>query len=281
MLLIMTSIAGVLLAYALLTLVFTYLVHQVPRRPVEDKPDWGRVLDTRIPAAEGGSLEVWRIEPEGPSRGTVVFVHGWGRNRDRMVSRARRFGRRGFTAVIHSSRDHGASSRRRFMNAPRFAEDIETVLGWVGEPVILYGHSIGAAAAVIAAARNPERIGLLVLEACYADTREALLSLYRWFNRPFGVLFGPGILFCMNLFYRNRLDSVSPARLARALTMPVLIIHGEKDRRFPLKFARKLKNSLPPGQSELYVAEGAGHSDSGDTPGYEAALRRFVDRHWR
>jgi pimeloyl-ACP methyl ester carboxylesterase len=83
----------------------------------------------------------------------------------------------------------------------------------------------------------------------------------------------------MNLFYRNQLASVSPARLAPSLKMKVMMIHGEKDRRFPLQFAWKLKNSFPSGQAELYVAPGAGHSDSSRTPGYKPALKIFLNRY--
>ncbi len=272
---------GFLLFVVLLSLFLTYLVQQIPRNPVKDPPDWGRVTDVRIPASDSGFLEVWRIEPDMPSRGTIVFAHGWGRNRDRMVSRARIFRQWGFTAVIHSARDHGHSSPRRFMNAARFAEDIEAVLAWVDEPVALYGHSAGAGAAIIAAHRNPDKIRILFLEACYARTEEALLSLYKWFNRFFGIVFGPMIIFWMNLFYRNQLDAYSPARLAPAVKMPVLLIHGEEDRRFPLSFARALRDSFPPGQADLYVAEGVGHSDSSGTPGYREAVGLFLERNWK
>ena len=273
--------SGILLLYLIFSLFLTYLVQQIPRHSVHDPPDWGNILDSKIPAADGGILEVWRIEPERPSRGTVVFAHGWSRNRDRMVARARYFGCWGFTTVIHSARDHGQSSACRFMNAMRFCEDIEAVLTWVDVPVILYGHSAGAAGAIIAAERNPDKIKLLFLEACYADTKEALLSLYRWVNPFFGMIFGPMILYWMNLFYRNKLDVVSPARLAPSVKMPVMMIHGEKDRRFPLQFAQKLKNSFPPNRVELYVAPGAGHSDSSKTPGYQPAVREFLDRYMK
>ncbi len=272
-------LGGLVALYLLLTLVCTYLVQQLPRKPVSDLPDWGRVDDTKIAAIDGGMLEVWRIAPDGPSKGLVVFVHGWGRNRDRMVSRARIFGRWGFTTVLHSARDHGGSSRRRFMSAVRFAEDIEAVQKWLGQPIILYGHSAGSAGAIIAASRNQDTVRLLLLEASYAYTREALLSLYRWFNPFFGICFGPMIIFWMNLFYGNKLDSVSPACLASGITIPVMLIHGEKDRRFPLAFALTLKRSFTAGQASLYVAEGAGHSDSSRTPGYAAAVKSFLDRH--
>ena len=271
---------GILLLYLLSTLLLTYLVQQIPRNPVQDKPDWGRTTDTIIPSIEGGFLEVWRIEPDRSSRGTIVFAHGWGRNRDRMVSRARMFGQWGFTAVLYSARDHGHSSPRRFMNAARFAEDIEAVLDWVKEPVGLYGHSAGAGGAIMAAARNHDKIKLLFLEACYAHTEEGLLSLYKWFNPFFGILFGRMIIFWMNRFYSNKLETVSPARLAPSLKMPVMLIHGEKDRRFPLAFAFTLRDSFAPGQADLYVGKGAGHSDSSKTPGYQEAVRSFLQRNW-
>jgi pimeloyl-ACP methyl ester carboxylesterase len=272
-------IGGLIGLYLLFTLVCTYFVQQLPRKPVKDPPDWGRIVDTKITAIDGGSLEVWRIEPDSPSRGLVVLAHGWSRNRDRMVSRARVFAQLGFTTVLHSARDHGGSSRRRFMNAVKFAEDIEAVIKWLDQPVILYGHSAGSAGAIIAASRNPASIRLLFLEASYAYTKEALLSLYRWVNPFFGICFGPMILFWMDMFYGKKLDTVSPARLAEGINVPVMMIHGEKDRRFPLAFALELKRSFAPGQAELYVAEGAGHSDSSQTPGYGKAVQSFLDRH--
>jgi pimeloyl-ACP methyl ester carboxylesterase len=272
---------GIAILYLICSLLLTYLVQHLPRNSVQDEPDWGCISDTKIPTAEGGFLEVWRIEPDLPSRGTVIFAHGWGRNRDRMVSRARIFSQWGFTAVIHSARDHGGSSPRRFMHAARFAEDIETVLNWVDQPVVLYGHSAGAGGAIIAAARNQNRIKLLFLEACYAHTEEALLNLYKWFNPWFGMLFGPMIIFWMNLFYGNKLETVSPARLAPGLTMPVMLVHGEKDRRFPLAFALTLRDSFSPGLADMYIAEGAGHSDCSQTPGYPDAVRSFIERNWQ
>lgn len=266
--------------YLIFSLFLVYLVHRIPREPVEDAPDWGHVVDTRIQASDGGYLEVWRVEPEGPSKGIVVLAHGWSRNRDRMTGRARIFGEMGFTTVLFSARDHGRSSKFRFMNAYRFAQDIESVLEWVNEPVLLYGHSAGAAGAVIAAAVNKDKIQALFLEGCYARTKEALRSLYRAYNLFFGIVFAPAVVFMMDIFYRLRLDKVSPARLAPGLDLPVLIIHGEKDEGFPVEYARVLSQSFPEGRAELFIGKGADHSGSHLVPGYTAAIRSFLDRHF-
>jgi len=271
-------IALVCVLYLLITLGMTYLVLQLPRNPVEDEPDWGEVTETTLPTEEGGTLEVWRVDPEGPSRGIVVLAHGWGRNRGRMVGRGRVFGRLGFTTIMHSARDHGRSTPHHFMCAPRFAEDIEAVLRWVDEPVLLYGHSIGAAAAVIVAARNPGTVKLLFLEGCYAKTREALLSLYRSYNRVFGVFFAPMVILWMEIFWKWRLEKVSPVRLAAGIDCPVLIIHGEKDQNFPLHHAWRLRDSLPSERVETFVAAGADHSSSSLDPDYPRIIEEFTNR---
>jgi len=270
------AMAGI---YGLVTLVLTYVVQQYPRNPVEDPPDWGHVQDVFLETVGGGSIEVWKIVPDGPSCGTILFMHGWGRNRDRMVGRARIFARWGYTTVMLSARDHGHSSASRMMNIMKFAEDIETVLKWLDRPVLLYGHSAGSGGALIAASRNPDKIQLLFMEGVFAETYEALMHLYIWANPFFGRCFGPMILFWMNLFYRGRLRQMTPCRLAREIKMPVMLIHGENDRRFPVRFAFQLKACFTDAPVTLYVAEGASHSSSSSTPGYRPAIRQFLGQH--
>ncbi len=279
MTIIVFTLSGLVALYLLLTLFLSYLVLHIPRNPVADKPDWGKTIDLKIPAIDGGFLEVWRTEPDIPSRGTILFAHGWGRNRDRMVFRARMFGEWGFTTVIHSARDHGNSSSCRFVGANTFAEDIEAVLKWIGEPVLLYGHSAGAAGAIIAAGRNQHLISQLFLEASYADTKEGLRSLYKWANRFFGVVFAPMIILWWDLFFPEGMDRVSPMRMAADIRIPVMIIHGEKDRRFPVSFAFQLKESFPTDRVDIFIAKGADHSDSSHTPGYREAIRAFLDKY--
>jgi len=53
-------ILGGCVLYLLMTLGLTYLVLQLPRNPVEDKPDWGKVTDATLATEDGGMLEVWR-----------------------------------------------------------------------------------------------------------------------------------------------------------------------------------------------------------------------------
>jgi pimeloyl-ACP methyl ester carboxylesterase len=145
--------------------------------------------------------------------------------------------------------------------------------------VIQYGHSAGSVGAIIAASRKPSKNRLLFLEASYAETKEALLSLYTWVNKGFGKLFGRMIIFWLNFFYRGALDDYSPANLAGEIRIPVMIIHGEKDTRFPIAFAKKMKNNFKHKSIFFYAAKNAGHSDSSCTPGYCDAIKSFIDQY--
>ena len=265
--------------YILLSFACLYLAHALPRNPVVNPPDWGNITDIKLNTRDSREIEVWRIEPDNPLQPekVVVLAHGWGRNRDRMVDRARMFGKWGYTTVIHSARDHGGSSPKRFMNAPKFAEDIETVIRWIGKPVILYGHSAGAAGAIIAASRMPENITHLFMEGSYADPRKALLNLYTRFNLFFGFVFARTVIFLMDMLYEFRLDAISPVNLAEKITCPVMIIHGENDNRIPSDNAYRLKNGFTHGKTHFFIARGRGHSDSSDSPDYPAAVRQFLN----
>jgi fermentation-respiration switch protein FrsA (DUF1100 family) len=83
----------------------------------------------------------------------------------------------------------------------------------------------------------------------------------------------------MNLYYRGMPDRLSPALIAPDVKCPVMLIQGEKDRRFPVEFARTLQQSFRPGQSTLFIAAGAGHSDSSTRPGYRRAVEVFLESH--
>ena len=61
MLTIIYAALGILVLYFLVSLGLTYLVQQIRRNPVIDKPDWGKIRDTRIPAKDSGFLEVWQV----------------------------------------------------------------------------------------------------------------------------------------------------------------------------------------------------------------------------
>jgi len=130
-------VAAVVL-YLLITLVLTYLCCNC-RGTRFRCPDWEGSRISESP--EGGStwrsgvwnrrpVRVWSSSPMG------------GEEPGRMVDTGKNLRRHGIHHGHATAPETTASSRHRYMNAPRFADDIESVMTWVGEPVLLYGHSI-------------------------------------------------------------------------------------------------------------------------------------------
>ena len=73
------------------------------------------------------------------------------------------------------------------------------------------------------------------------------------------------------------MDQYSPANLAPDLHIPVMIIHGEKDKPFPVEYAQAWMHRFPANKVDMYIAPGVDHSDASHTPGYLGAIRSFLN----
>ena len=100
------------------------------------------------------------------SQRLIVFVHGAASNASRWeefvdtTALSQRW-----TLVRFDLRGHGASPARRPGRLENYADDIAAVIGAAGAhgPIVVVGHSLGAAAALVFAKRFPHIVNGLVL----------------------------------------------------------------------------------------------------------------------
>jgi pimeloyl-ACP methyl ester carboxylesterase len=255
---------GLLLLYLFVCIVIILVLAKLPREDIDEIPDWGVIKEERIPTVNGKSLECWVVKPEvevkhGPA---IILLHGWGRNRGRMVSRARIYAGHGFTTILISVRDHGESSRERFgMSIIKFSEDLDACINWWGKSVIICGHSIGGGATLLVGSRNP-LVRAIIAEAPPISFPHDFKFVYRPGLRGLTGLFIPGItLVVLGIFRRFHTNDYSPIEAASRITIPTLIIMGKKDDIFPYEFAELLK-------IKNYNLE--------DLPGYKNKISTFL-----
>jgi pimeloyl-ACP methyl ester carboxylesterase len=231
------------------------ILHPPHRRVVGSPPP---SCETVMFRGEGVNLHGWRGEADGKHRGTLVYLHGIADNRASGAGVIERFRKHGFDVVAYDSRAHGESEGKACTYGFFEKQDLRAVLDTFRPgPVVLIGSSLGAAVALQLAASD-RRISAVVAAESFCDLRTVASERAPFFfssatiERAFKLAEQQGGF---------RIDDASPALAARAITVPVLIIHGATDSDTSPDHARRLFTALA-GPKRLILVPNAGHNQS-------------------
>lgn len=223
--------------------------------------------ELRFPTAGGASLYGWWMPGE-PGAPAVLLVHGWGRNAGRTLGLARRLHAAGYSLLAFDLRCHGRSEGRAPATMVKFSEDIRAAVdeairrGAQPGRIGVLGLSVGGAAAIHAAARDP-RVGAVVTVGAFAHPGDAMAHEMRSRGLP-GVLIRPTLRWVEHRV-GFRLDEAAPERQLSSVRCPVLVVHGTADNTVPLAHGRRLARA---GGERVRFLElnGRGHSDCDRDP---------------
>ncbi len=222
--------------------------------------------------SQGAQLRGWLFRGTPPRRGLIVYLHGVGDNRLSGVGVAARFGPRGYDVVSYDSRAHGESTGGDCTYGFREKRDLSRALDELhADHAILFGSSMGAAVALLAAADDPRVRGVIV-QSPFASMRDVIHDMAPFFA------FSGQVDSALSLAERKadfRADQVVPEDASRRIRVPVLILHGDHDHKIPLSHARRIYDALP-GRRELVVLPGAGHNDVLAREESWTAISRFL-----
>jgi alpha-beta hydrolase superfamily lysophospholipase len=237
----------------------------------------------RIRARDGVHIGAWLAEDEG-DRAAVVLVHGNGASRAVLLEEAGVFRDAGCSVMPISVRAHGDSEGARNDIGWSARHDVVAAVEHLrharpSRPVLVYGASLGAAAALFAAPDLGRRVRGYVLVAPYADLRLAVeRRTRRYLPSPldrvaFGALRvgGPLVL--------PELDRMRPVASAARMPaeIPVLVFAGDADDRAPPDDARRI--SEPLARARVVIVPGMEHESIGSLafrPDWVASVREFV-----
>lgn len=224
--------------------------------------------DVWFETADGVRLHGWFFPAKNESRrATIVYFHGNGGNVSYAGWVGEALSTRGFDVLLFDYRGYGRSggevAGERGLYADADAAYNYVVRGRGADPrrVVLYGQSLGSAAAADVAAR--EACGALVLESGPSSASDMAATILPWLPRS------------LHRFGKYRLDTVG--KLPR-VACPVFVAHGDRDEVIPVEQGHKLYAAAPE-PKRLRIVEGAGHNDLtvvGGEP-YLDALAAFVE----
>jgi hypothetical protein len=199
-----------------------------------------------------------------------LFLHGNGSTIGDEVKRAFWFHQLGFSCLLIDYRGYGRS-KGKFPTESSVYEDVEAAWKYLThvqkippQRIFVYGHSLGGAIAIELASRNLEIAGLAV-EGSFTTMRSMVDHLYRQFR-----------IFPVDWLLHQQFKSLHKVR---SLVMPVLFIHGTRDKMIPAYMSQTLFEAASEPKKLLLVPD-AGHHDVGELGGeqYFQAIQWVVEQ---
>lgn len=217
------------------------------------------VVEQELVTPDGQRLVVWRLAAQ-PGRPTLLYFHGNGDPLTYRSGRIASFEAEGYGVYMMAYRGFsgstGSPSETAIIADARLAYDTLAADGVAARDIILYGELLGTSVALQVAVATPA--AGLILEAPFTSMVDA------W--RQFAPILPVGLLL------RDRYDL---AAVIGRLRMPLLVMHGRRDRLVSFALGRALFAAAPePKRFEAFPE--AAHANLYD---YNAisAVRRFVD----
>ncbi len=262
-----------LVLYGLISFVIASSVTKADRKEQEDHPSaYGLEFeDVEFVSRRGDiNLRGWYISGQ-EEKPTLIFVHGIGsvRSGEQAVDLASRLVCNGFNVLMFDLRGHGSSGGDQVSGGYFEQWDVLGAFDFLAKKPVppgqigLVGFSMGAATAVLAAAREPG-IGALVADSPYAKASDLIAheaarkTVFPGWITP---IFVPTSVLMANWFYGIDLGSLVPEAAVVDLSYPILVIHGTGDSRIPSQQGQRVQQGAPAGSS-IWLVPDVDHVDA-------------------
>jgi pimeloyl-ACP methyl ester carboxylesterase len=209
----------------------------------------------------------WAGGPHQPAHGTILFIHGWQGDYRQHFFHALALAGDGWDSVLTDLRGHGQSGGDIISFGVHESLELQALIDHLVElpdftpPLVLFGTSMGAAVALLAAADHDEVSGVIAV-APYGEFMAVFPDgLQHMAPRGTRLFLSPKRVekALAHAEQRSQASLLDAAPLARAgdVAVPVLLVHGEADRFVPAEQSRQLADALP--EAELVVLEAHRH----------------------
>ncbi len=232
-------------------------------RPQRDVTPADAGLDYETLSLAGGryTLEAWYI-PNPGDRGLVLLFHGYARCKADLLVEAQAFHELGYSCLLVDFPGCGGSKGETTTIGYHEGDDVARAADyarqrWPGRRLILFGQSMGAAAALRAFAARNIVVDAAILESPFDRLLTTVQARFSAMGLPATpgahlLMFWGGVQNGFNAFEHN------PANYAAAATCPVLLLHGSADPRVTSRHIARVYRNLA-GWKRLFVFEGVGH----------------------
>jgi len=175
-----------------------HIGYRIPREPNTVTPEdyhWP-FENLKITNEQGISLDTWWIPAQNrQSHKTAVIIHGWSANKSTMLPLAHCFHEQDYHVLMLDAHNHGESDKNGAATMPKFADDLQAALLWVkankskeSELLVAVGHSVGAAATLLAAARQQTPADIFIAISSFAHPKLMMQRQLQKLNKVPGLV---------------------------------------------------------------------------------------------
>lgn len=252
-----------------------------PGQPA-DPGDLGLPFETvRFTTDDGVTLAGWFVPAARETDTAVVVLHGYSGHRLPELAGFVPWLRERHHVLQFDFRGHGQSDLGPVTMGARERRDIAAAVAFLRArgigPVALFGVSMGASAAILAAPELP--VSAVVADAPYAHTRHPIANRMREQGWPMPAVGSVAIVAGASLRTRTVLPDPITA-VASVSPRALLVIVSEADRLIRLREGLALYEAAGE-PKEIYVVGGAAHGEAyiTDPDTYQARVLGFLERY--
>jgi pimeloyl-ACP methyl ester carboxylesterase len=240
------------------------------------------VTKVEFTSSDGIPLRGW-WSPGDDTMPVIIFVHGLNRSRLELLERGAESNHRGYGVLLFDLRNHGESGKAYTTIGIFESRDVCAASKVVREkagsrPQILWGVSMGASSAILAAKQCPG-FAAIISDSSFLSFRDTVAHHL-------------GLIFRLPAFpIANLIVAITGVRMGfdpddgdveaaiRQIDIPIMFIAGSADRRMPPALAERMFKTAPNALKELLLIPGATHGEAftRDRQTYLNSVYRFLD----
>lgn len=238
-----------------------------------------------FPSTDGIPLKGWFAPASSTPRGTIVFCHGLNRTRVEMLPMAAYAHSLGFDSLLFDFRHQGESGGKITTLGYQERLDAEGAVQYAlqdlkaPQPIVLWGVSMGAAAALMAAADSTD-VAAVISDSSWTTFHELIAHHAKLFmgipSFPIADEIEYGIAWRSH-FWPSQFNLIKAVQ--RIGQRPILFVAVKNDRRMPPAYAEALYAASLSPEKTLLVVPGKRHGEGFNSgrEAYEAAVKKFLE----
>jgi pimeloyl-ACP methyl ester carboxylesterase len=241
------------------------------------------VTPVEFMSQDGVPLRGW-WSPGESEMPVIIFIHGLNRSRLELLGRGADANRRGYGVLLFDLRNHGESGKAYTTIGIFESRDVCAASQLVKEkagarPQILWGVSMGASSAILAAKQCPG-FAAIVSDSSFLSFRDTVAHHLRLIFRLPAFPIANLIVAITGFRVGFNPDDGDVEAAVRSISTPILFIAGGADRRMPPALAQRMLNASPSPIKQFVMVPGAGHGEAFNTDPttYLNSVYGFIER---